>query len=94
MAKMDVKKEEKTLSVSTAQATFSQVIKRVERGEVIYITKRGRLVAKITPAAKPPKRERKPGVWRGKIHIAPDFDEVDTDLAQLFYDSSLEPSSR
>lgn len=37
-------------SVADAKARFSELVERAEAGETIDITKRGKLVAKLTPA--------------------------------------------
>lgn len=54
-------------------------MKRVERGEVILIGRYGRVVAKLVPPDAPPKPKRVPGVWKGKVWIASDFDEPNAD---------------
>jgi hypothetical protein len=40
---------------------------------------------------KPPHPKRKPGAWKGKVWISPDFDKPDPELEALFYDSPIEP---
>jgi prevent-host-death family protein len=37
-------------SLADAKAHFSELVERAEAGETVEITKRGKLVAKITPA--------------------------------------------
>jgi prevent-host-death family protein len=41
----------KTITVSKAKATLSDVLRRVARGETVLIVSRGRPVARIVPAA-------------------------------------------
>jgi len=46
----------------------------VQQGEEIVIAKGGRPVARLVPI-KPEKTQRNPGSARGKVIVAPDFDE-------------------
>ena len=69
------------VSVHAAKTHLSQLLARVEKGEVITIA-RGRIpVAKLVPIA--PKAKREFGAMRGKIGVGPEFfeplpdDEVD-----------------
>jgi prevent-host-death family protein len=43
-------------SIADAKAHLSELIDRVEAGETVEITRRGKLVAKIEPTQKPKKR--------------------------------------
>ncbi len=63
------------VSVAVAKAKFSELIKRAESGEEIDVTRRGKVVARMVPAAQA--REKLPllGALKGKIWIADDFDE-------------------
>ena len=36
------------------------------------------------PTQRPRKAVRKPGVWKGRVWIAPDFDELPEDLRKKF----------
>lgn len=42
-------------SLADAKARLSELIDRVEAGEAVEITRRGKVVAKVVPAAPPPK---------------------------------------
>lgn len=55
---------------------------RVTRKEVI-IGKAGRPLVRLVPY-RPDRAPRVAGAWRGKVRLAPDFDEVDDDLAAAF----------
>jgi prevent-host-death family protein len=64
------------VSTAEARAKFSALVKRAEAGEEIVITRRGKPVARIVP---PLAQNDKPLLLRalkGKIWIAPDFDEL------------------
>mgnify|MGYP006283826831 CR=1 FL=1 len=70
-------------NVSRAKATLSKLIAMVGRGEDVVIGKAGKPVAKLIPYGKDP-RPRKAGQWKGRIKIAPDFDELPDDILDSF----------
>jgi antitoxin (DNA-binding transcriptional repressor) of toxin-antitoxin stability system len=47
------------------------------------IARAGRPVARLVPYVREAGR-RPLGIWRGKVTVAPDFDETDEDLVALF----------
>jgi prevent-host-death family protein len=64
---------DETVSVHAAKTHLSQLLSRVEAGEVITIA-RGRVpVARLVPVV--PKTKREFGAMRGKISIGPEFFE-------------------
>ena len=83
----------KTYNLAEAKARLSHLIRRVEQGGVILIKRYGRVVAKRVPAEAPSRPKRTPGVWKGKVWIAPDFDRVDVEIAKLMEEGAVEPSS-
>jgi prevent-host-death family protein len=91
----------RAFNLAEAKARLSSLVRRAEQGEVILIKRYGRVVAKLVPAAasqgehqKAPLRpKRTPGVWKGKVRIAQDFDEVDAEIAELMAEGPVEPSS-
>ena len=60
-----------TVSVHAAKTHLSQLLARVEAGEVIIIARGRTPVAKLVPFA--PKAKREFGAMRGKISIGPEF---------------------
>jgi len=79
----------RVFNLAEAKARLSQLVKRAEKGETIYIKRYG-----IVPAEAEARPKRMPGAWRGQVWIAPDFDEVDEAIAELMHEGSVEPSSR
>lgn len=72
-----------SVNIHDAKTHLSRLIERVEAGEEIVIARAGRPVARLVPNH--PRREpRVPGLWRGRVRIAPDFDALDDVLADLF----------
>ena len=64
---------EKTVNIHEAKTHFSKLLKRVMSGERVVIAKAGKPVAVLTPLGETP-LPRNPGVDRGKVFIAPDFE--------------------
>jgi prevent-host-death family protein len=60
-----------TVSVHAAKTHLSQLLARVEAGEVIIIARGRTPVAKLVPFV--PKAKREFGAMRGKISIGPEF---------------------
>jgi prevent-host-death family protein len=78
----------KIVNIHEAKTSLSKLIARAAHGEEIIIGKAGKPVAKLTAfdlEAKP----RVPGVWRGKIAIARDFDQLPSRILKLFNTPSL-----
>jgi prevent-host-death family protein len=62
-----------TISVHAAKTHLSQLLARVEAGEVITIARGKTAVARLVPFA--PKARREFGSMRGKISVGPEFFE-------------------
>ena len=62
------------VNIHTAKTHLSRLVNEVAAGEEIVIAKAGKPVARLLPFE--PRREpRKPGLMKGKIWIAEDFDD-------------------
>ncbi len=70
-------------TVTAAKAQLSKLLAQVEAGEEVIIGRNGKPIAKLVLYAAP-RKEWKPGSMKGKIWIAPDFDEWPDDLARAF----------
>ncbi len=74
------------VNVHEAKTHLSNLLKRVEAGEEITISRAGVPVARLIAAA--PKGQTRPmGMLREKMWIADDFDAPDPELEALFYDA-------
>ena len=62
------------LNLYDAKTQLSQLVERAAAGEEIIIAKAGKPMAKLTALAAENLPERKPGIWKGKLWIAEDFD--------------------
>ena len=70
-------------NISEAKAQLSALIEKVIAGEEVIIGKAGKPVAKLIRYERSD-APRRPGVLRGKIKIAEDFDELPKDVAKAF----------
>ena len=59
------------VNVSQAKAQFSQLISRVEAGDEVLITRRGKPVARLVACE--PRKKRLPGRLKSKVVIPDDF---------------------
>ncbi len=70
-------------NVHQAKTHLSRLLERAERGEEIVIARGGRPVAKLVPY-RGRRTARRLGRAKGKIWIAPDFDDTPEDVIRLF----------
>lgn len=71
------------VNIHDAKTHLSRLVERVEAGEEVVIARAGRPVARLVPFRRTG-RPRRPGLWRGRIVIAPDFDAVDAGIEAMF----------
>ncbi len=65
-----------------AKSNLSKLVQRVEGGEEIVITRHGTPAARLVPERQGGGFASLAGVWRGRVRIADDFDELPDDLAE------------
>jgi prevent-host-death family protein len=80
-------------NIHEAKTHLSKLIERVEGGEEVIIGRAGKPVALLTRYKAPKSVKRKPGAWKGKVWISPDFDKPDKEIEALFYEGPIEPSA-
>jgi prevent-host-death family protein len=56
-----------TITLAVAKATLSEVLRRVEKGEDVIITRRGHAVARLTRAGKAPRALRSRARHRARL---------------------------
>ena len=73
------------VNVHAAKTHLSRLLERVEEGEEVVIARAGRPIARLVPF-RGRIGPRAPGLLRGKITLAPDWDspKVNEDIADLF----------
>jgi len=64
----------KTVNLYDAKTHLSRLVEQAAAGEEIVIAKAGRPRAKLVPFLADD-RPRRPGIWKGRVRIADDFDE-------------------
>lgn len=71
------------VNIHEAKTHLSRLVQRAADGEEIVIGRAGTPVAMLVPY-RPSSVERTPGAWRGKVRIAPDFDELPEQVSAAF----------
>ena len=72
------------VNMHEAKTQLSKLVERATNGEEIVIAKAGVPQVKLVAVAATTK-SRAPGLLRGQIWIADNFDEFDDDLRRAFY---------
>jgi prevent-host-death family protein len=67
-----------------AKTKLSQLVERAEAGEDIVITRSGTPVVRLVALPKTSSLSSVRGVWRGRVRIAADFDQLPDDIAEAF----------
>lgn len=77
-----------TSNVHEAKTNLSKLLDAAERGEDVYITRRGGAVTRfaLVPAPRAPRAELF-GALRGKIVYSDDYDAADAEIVALFDES-------
>ncbi|MBF6604378.1 MAG: type II toxin-antitoxin system Phd/YefM family antitoxin [Chloroflexi bacterium] len=72
-----------SVNIHEAKTHLSRLVERVEAGEEVVIARAGRPVARLV-AFQPRSQPRVPGLWRGLVRVAADFDRTDDELLDTF----------
>lgn len=67
-----------------AKTSLSKLVKRVEAGEDVVISRNGEPVARLVPIERTSPRASVLGVWQGQVRMSDDFDELPDDIAEAF----------
>ncbi len=79
-------------NISEAKASLSFLIKTVqETDEPIIIGKAGKPVAILSAFKEDSSPRKLGGSWEGKVKMSSGFDEVDQEIEDSFYNSSISP---
>lgn len=71
------------VTIHEAKTHLSRLVARAHAGEDIVI-RRGKVPMAKLVRYDPPVVQRSPGRLRGQIEMAPDFDELDDEMGDLF----------
>jgi len=68
-----------------AKTHLSKLVERAEAGEDVIIQRNGKPVVRLVPVGEEPRSLASVrGVWRGRVRMADDFDELPEDIAEAF----------
>lgn len=67
-----------------AKTKLSQLVERAHAGEDIVIARNGKPVVRLVPVAETTSLAAVRGIWRGRVRIAEDFDDLPDDIAEAF----------
>ena len=79
-----------SVNVHEAKTHFSKLLGRVMRGEEIVIAKAGKPVARLVPESGL-QAKRVPGIDKGKLRIARNFDKLSKSELDDWYESRILP---
>lgn len=65
----------KTVSINEVKNSIQVVIDLTKNGDEIVIEENGKPIVKITPLAKPERKERVLGLGKGDYYMSDDFDD-------------------
>lgn len=78
------------VNIYEAKTRLSQLVDQAAAGEEVIIARNGRPVARLVPVQRQPER-RVPGGWKGRVWLAPDFDEPDPEMIEAMYEGPVFP---
>jgi prevent-host-death family protein len=67
-----------------AKTKLSQLVERAKAGEDIVIARNGKPVVRLVPVTAENTMASIYGIWRGRVQMADDFDELPDDIAEAF----------
>jgi prevent-host-death family protein len=73
----------KTVNIQAAKTHLSRLVDEAVAGKDIVLAKAGKPMVRLTPV-QPDNSPRKPGVWKGKVRMAKDFNAEDEEVTALF----------
>ena len=71
------------VNIYAAKTHLSRLIEQVLKGEEVIIAKAGKPIIRLI-AYQPIPSKRQAGRWRGKVHIAKDFDKLPKNIMDAF----------
>ncbi len=77
-----VHNEPTRIGVRDLRANLSGLLRKVRHGATVIVMSRDEVVAEIRPPSGLSRGERKLGALKGRIRMAPDFDELPPDVLE------------
>ncbi|MGH8886889.1 MAG: type II toxin-antitoxin system Phd/YefM family antitoxin [Egibacteraceae bacterium] len=75
--------QQASVNIHEAKTHLSRLVERAAAGEEIVISKAGKPMARLVPL-EAPAVPRSRGIWRGRVVIHDDFDELPDELVEAF----------
>lgn len=72
------------VGMHAAKTNLSRLVDSARRGEDVIVERSGRPVAKIVAYDEPRGLTALEGIWKGKVEIPDDFDELPEDIQRAF----------
>lgn len=79
-----------SINVHQAKTHFSKLLARIDQGEEIIISRAGKPVARLLPIAQPAVARRVPGIDKGKIRVATDFNTISAPELDAWFQAYLD----
>jgi prevent-host-death family protein len=80
MTGMSTRRSSTQFNVAEAKARLSELVRKALSGEEVVIARHNKPILKLVPLERARLR-RRPGSAKGKVWMAPDFDETPEDFA-------------
>jgi prevent-host-death family protein len=80
MTCMSTRRSSTQFNVAEAKARLSELVRKALSGEEVVIARHNKPILKLVPLERARLR-RRPGSAKGKVWMAPDFDETPEDFA-------------
>ena len=74
----------KIVNIGEAKAHLSKLVEMALNGQEIIIGRRNSPLVRLMPLKKHKLKKRKGGYLKGKIHMAPDFDQLPKEIEDAF----------
>lgn len=74
----------RTVGAREAKARFSRLLREVEEGEEVVVTRHGIPVARIVPVAPASRAAASRGMFRGHFNLPDDFGDHGDEMGDLF----------
>jgi prevent-host-death family protein len=71
------------VNIQAAKTHLSRLVDEAVAGKNIVLAKAGKPMVRLTPV-QPDSSPRKPGVWKGKVRMAKDFNAEDEEVTAWF----------
>lgn len=84
----------RTVNLYEAKTHLSHLVEVAAAGELVVIGKGGTPMVMMVPYVATAGEARTPGLWRGRVRIAADFDEVPEEFADYLPSSELPEAQR